>query len=190
MITFGLDLAAQATIERTTSGGDAGGTKFPSSPVNGQPFLVSEDIEGYPKGLYVWSELRNDWIPQLSDYYAYDVAMTLPRRYKADDTIARFLSVRTTSIRPNFEGSRALSDIAPTADVSFPIHVENGQNKETTHIGDIHFKAGESIGNISAVVPDSMYVLVAGDILCIKSPSLVNYGLLGTSITICGAMVM
>lgn len=190
MITFGIELAAQATIERTTASGEAGGNTFPLDPVNGQPYLLTEDIEGFTRGLYVWSAVRSLWIPQLSDYYAYDVGLSILKRFKPLDIIARYLSVRTTSIRPNFEGSMAICNTPPDSQIVFSVFVEDGKTKQRTNIATVTFGAGQTTGTFNSIVPNTEYVLVAGDVLCIESPDVMEYSMRGTSITICGAMIM
>lgn len=190
MLTFGLDLASNAKIIRSVDDTGAAGVTFPALPIDGQVFLLTADSQGKEAGLYVYLETKLGWFPQLDDSNAYDVSINVNRRFMQNDVLTTFLVPRVIKVPANFKGSGAVAQITATAAVEFKVFVESGSPVVKTLIGTINFTAGGRVGTVSPAAPNTVYVLVQGDLLTVESGPSVDKTLNKLSVTIATSLIV
>lgn len=190
MLSFGLELASNAKISRTSNTSNASGPTFPQAPEDNAVWLLTEIIEDKEPGLYVYLAEKGDWYPQLDDSRAYDISINVNKRYMQNDTLTTFLVPRVVKVPINFKGSAAVAQVPATGAVVFQIMVESGDPAVRTQIGSISFEAGARIGTITSFVPDSGYVLVPNDLLTVESGATVDPTLNKISITLASSLVV
>jgi len=193
MYVFGLQLAGeQAQITRAPGDPATSGPTFPSNPTNGRVWYLTAVSGQNQPGVYVYSTSRTKWVSQLQSVNPYDVALSALKRFAGGQEIARFLSVRTTSIMAGFAGSLANADIAAAAQTVFKINVYDAASSSIIQIGTITFAAGSKSGVFAAVgaYVGNEIILVSGDQLRVVAPDTVDTTLNGLAVTIAGRLLV
>lgn len=193
MYAYGIQLAGeQAQIVRAPGDPNSSGPTFPANPANGRVWNLTAVSGANQPGLYVYSQVRAKWVSQLQSVNPYDVGMSVLKRYAGSQEIARYLSVRTTSIIKNFGGSAAVADVAATALSTFKVNVFDSATSAVIQIGTVSFGAGSKVGVFAPVsaYQDQEIILVSGDQMRVVAPDTVDTTLNGVAITIAGRLLV
>lgn len=190
MFSYGIKLVGpDANISRAAGDPSVSGPTFPSDPTNGQLWQLTAVVGQNQIGTYVYSTARTSWVLQLVDFQPYDVGLSMLRRYAADSEVARYLSVRSTIIHKNFEGSSGMCDVVPAANTTFAVKIVNGDTGTLSTIGNFTFAAGQRVATFVAVTPNVDIVLIAGDQLKVFAPSTVDTTITNIAVTIAGRLI-
>lgn len=170
MLSDSTTYIGSATVSRDYAAEGRKGNAFPVGPNNGQPFQLSEDIEGYNEGFYVYSASRNDWVKQ-EDYQdlPYDIGLTVFDRPRSSDIVCKHYAVRTFQIPKNFERSLARASVEATSDYRFTVKILSVDGQTENEIGYIDFSSLGLVGVFTATTPNVPMVVLRGETLIVQA---------------------
>lgn len=170
MLSDSTTYIGSAKVERDLSAEGRKGNAFPVSPTNGQPFQLSEDIEGYEEGFYIYSNFRSDWVKQ-EDFQdlPYDIGLTVFDRPRSNDLVCKHYAVRTFQIPQNFERSLARSSVESTANYRFTVKILSVDGQTENEIGYIEFNSLGLVGTFTATTPNVPMVVLRGETLLVQA---------------------
>jgi hypothetical protein len=189
MLADGLILIGDSAVTRELI--SRRGSVFPTSPVNGQNFQLNIEVEGNTPGIYTYSESQSLWIQQTdSERDPYDMSISILGRPKPDDIVAQSIAVRTSIIAPNFDKSRAVTQVVSTSQAVFNISILDSSGALINNLGTLTFDMGARFGTFSATIADKAMMIQPGELLSIKAPLVRDATLKEISITLAGRLAV
>lgn len=178
MLIDGAQLLDGSTLEISpVNSGDT----LPASATDGERFKKT----GTNAGNYVYSEFLAQWLKVDNvAFNSYDISASVFDRPRSSDTVVRHVAARTFYVKENFEGSKAVANIAASDVVDFDVFIK--RNGTTTKIATLHFNAGSAIGNFVSVTAGSASIFDTGSELLIVAPEARDATLSSIAITIAG----
>jgi len=189
MLLDSLVLADNSQISRMMT--DQRGLVFPVNPKDAFVFEITQDIEGYAKGIYIYSESNLDWFRQNStERNPYDIPLYIPGLPKAGTDGCRINATRTIAIEADFLNSVASVKLPASGSTEFELLID--RDGVEIPIGEIAFTEGNRNGvfRTHESVAGHAIIVMSGDIIILRVPDVVDLNLEGLAVTICSYLAI
>lgn len=165
MLTDGITLLDDTQVERKVV--EDKGTAFPSEPYSGQIWELTEDWNGYKKGMYVYDGTSSDWLPLAgTESFPHDIALNVTGKVPRQTDVCRFLVNRSIYLRANLENTVAAL-VTATPDLS-PLQLIIRRGETDIHLADFEFAPNETVATWKNVPQKDIYLSI-GDILTVRA---------------------